>query len=386
MKIAYLITKSNYGGAQKYTFDLATAAEKKGHSVLVACGGTGEDNASTGLLVEKLEASHIEVRVIHNFLRDVSITKDVRSFFEILSLLHKERPDVLHISSSKAGAIGVLAGRFVGIKRIVFTIHGLPADESWRPRWQRLLIAGVTWLTIYLTHATITISKEDFERLSNQSGIKQKIKRIRNGVEPISFLSADLAKSQLVPQIQPNTILIGGVGELHPNKNWSLLIHALTTLPKNVHICIIGEGEERGQLELLAEKLQVSERVHLVGYQENVATLLSAFTMLVLPSKKEGLPYVILEAGTASLPVITSDLPGTREIIETGMNGILIEQTPNMLSASIQILLRDEGMQRRLGFELNKTVLNGFSQTAMVENTLEVYSSIIPSDTGRADA
>lgn len=386
MKILYIITKSNYGGAQKYTFDLAVAAAKKGHAVLVACGGTGEDNASTGLLVEKLQTAHIKVKVVRSFLRDVSVTKDVRSFFEVLFLLRKERPEVLHISSSKAGAIGALAGRLVGIKRIVFTVHGLPADESWRPRWQRLLIASATWVTIYLSHTTITISKEDFVRLSSKAAFQQKIKRVRNGVEPINFLDADTAKTNLLPQFQPKTILIGGIGELHPNKNWSLLIHSLTTLPKNIHVCIIGEGEEREQLELLTEKLQVSERVHLVGYKENAATFLSAFTILILPSKKEGLPYVILEAGLASLPVITSDLPGTREIIKTGMNGILIDQTANMLSASIQILLRDEGMQRRLGFELNKTVLNGFSQKTMVENTLELYSSIIPSDTGRADA
>lgn len=382
MKIFYLITKSNYGGAQKYTFELASAAHGKGHEVIVACGGTGESNADTGLLVEKLMTEGIGVRIVRSFLRDVSITKDISSLFEVLLLLRKERPDVLHISSSKAGAIGVIAGRLVGIPNIIFTVHGLPAGESWRPRWQRLLISGVTWLTILFSHTTITISEEDFIHLSNQAGIKKKMQRIKNGVKPIDFLTTEEAKAQLIPNLPHGTILIGGIGELHPNKNWSLLIHALTTLPKHTHVCIIGEGEERKQLTLLAKKLQVDARVHLVGYKENAATLLPAFTILILPSMKEGLPYVILEAGLASLPVIASNLPGTREIIETGMNGILIEQTPNMLSASIQILLRDEGMQRRLGYALHQTVSTDFSQNTMVQKTLAVYSSNIPNVTG----
>lgn len=385
-KILYLITKSNYGGAQKYVFELASAAKRAGLEVTVACGGTGEQKAITGLLVEKLEAKSIPVFVIKHFVRDMSFGDDLRSFFEILSVLRKYKPDVLHLSSSKASGLGAVAGRIMGIKTIVFTVHGFPDDETWRPKYQQFLISLLTRVTCYLSHKIIAISSDSYERLLKIVSRDDKVVLIKNGVSLVDFTPKAEVRQNLIPILTTNNLVIGGIGELHPNKNWSLLLHALTTLPKHIHVCIIGEGDERNQLELLADKLQIRERVHLVGYLENAAKQLLLFDLFILPSKKEGLPYVILEAGLASLPVIATSLPGTKDIIETGMSGILVEQTANQLTTSIQFLLRDEGLRRRLGQELHEKVLADFSLARMATDTISVYSSMIPSETGRTSA
>lgn len=374
MKILYLITKSNYGGAQKYVFDLAVTSRADGCEVSVASGGGGKASAPTGKLVEKLSSTNIPTRFIKNFQRDMAFFSDILAFFEVWQLVRKIRPDVLHVTSSKAGGIGALAGRLAGTNKIIFTSHGLTIDETWRPHWQRVLIYLGTWLTIFLAHKTIMISTETFARARQMPFLTKKVFLVKNGIAPISFLSKNEARNELAPTIPKNSFWIGGIGELHRNKNWSSLIHAMLALPTKTHLIIIGEGEERIYLERKIESLSLQNRVHLLGFIDG-DKYLKALDVFVLPSQKEGLPYVLMEAGLAELPVVASNLPGNEDIIETGETGFLIEPTPKLLSTTIEMLIRDEGLGRRLGHNLHASVTQNFSIEKMFAETSALYKS-----------
>jgi glycosyltransferase involved in cell wall biosynthesis len=383
MKILYIITKSNFGGAQKYTYELAKAAQSAGHDVLVACGGTGQAGADTGELVERLQTESIKAILIEHFMRDVSWLRDLRAFIELYQLIRRERPDVVHISSSKAGGIGGAAARVAGISNIIFTIHGLPAEESWRPRWQRFLISFATWLSVLLAHQTIVLSSESRQQLAKLPLIADKLRLVHIGVAPPKLMDRKEARRAL--QIPPQALCIGGIGELHPNKNWFLALSTVATLPPQTHLCLIGGGEEYDQLRKQVKQLQLEERVQLMGYLPDAAQYLAAFDIFLLPSKKEGLPYVLLEAGAVGLPVVASDLPGTREVVTTGENGLLVQPTMTDLTASLTMLLRDEGMRTRLGSSLRDHVRQDFSQAAMIEKTFALYSMTTAS-TDRTEA
>jgi glycosyltransferase involved in cell wall biosynthesis len=363
-KILYLITKSNPGGAQKYIHDLAVAAKGAGNEVVVACGGNGD-------LATQLKNSEVEVVEIKNFTRDISFMKDIGAFFEILRLLHKNKPEVFHVTSSKAGGIGTLAGRLMRVPRIIFTSHGLTADETWRPNWQRKLISVTTWLTLMLAHTSIMISTDTYERARKMPLLKNKISLVKNGIATIDFLSKEVARRKLY-SLPPKSIWIGGMGELHPNKNWSAAILAMKSVPKEAHLLIIGAGEEEAKLNSLIKEENLTDQIHLLGYL-NGAKYLKAFDIFILPSKKEGLPYVLIEAGQASLPVVASDIPGNHDIIDTGETGFLIQPTSQLLSTTLAILVRDEGMRRRLGESLNSEVKQKFSIERMLKDTLRVY-------------
>ena len=127
MKILYGITKSNFGGAQRYVFDMATEAKSAGHDVAVICGGEGT-------LVKKLRAAHIRVITLPHLKRDISLVDEFRSFHFIFRTLVKENPDVFHTNSSKMGGLGNLAARLAGIRKIIFTGHGWAFNEP-RPEW-----------------------------------------------------------------------------------------------------------------------------------------------------------------------------------------------------------------------------------------------------------
>ena len=117
-KILFLITKANWGGAQRYVFDLATALRNE-FDISVAFG-------QEGLLAKKLREAQITTFPIRALQRDVSISSDVKSFLELMRLFRVEKPDVVHLNSSKAAGVGALAARLAGVPRIIFTAHGWP--------------------------------------------------------------------------------------------------------------------------------------------------------------------------------------------------------------------------------------------------------------------
>jgi len=374
-KILYVITKSNFGGAQKYVFELAIEAKKRGYGVAVASGGTGAAKAKVGLLIEKLKAAGIDTHVIHNFQRNMSAWDDCKAFIELARIILKTKPDVVHLTSSKAGGIGALVGRILFVKQVVFTSHGLTMDETWRPFWQRQLITLATWLTLVLTHRSIMINQETYDRTRKMIGLTKKISYIPNGIAPFAVLEYEQAVSRLGLQLPPKAVIIGGIGELHPNKRWSELIIALRLLPPTVHVVIFGEGEERQSIERLAEHHKLSHRVHLLGQIPEAKKYLSIFTLFILASVKEGLPYVLLEAGLASRPVIASNLPGNQDIIESGKSGLLIDPQSAEFSASITMLLRDESLRNRLAQALNQQVVDTFSLQRMFDTTFALYTN-----------
>ena len=175
MKILYVITKSNWGGAQKYVFDLATAMKNGGNSVSVAFGGSG-------VLSERLKEKEISTIEIKNLGRDVDIIKEFYVFRDLYKIFKKEKPEILHLNSSKIGALGVLVGRLAGIKKIIYTAHGFPFREE-RPLWQVVLIKFISWLTIILSHETICVSQKDFDDVEDWLFVKGKLKVVHNGIK-----------------------------------------------------------------------------------------------------------------------------------------------------------------------------------------------------------
>jgi glycosyltransferase involved in cell wall biosynthesis len=150
-KILLLITKSTQGGAQRYVFDLATALPAQQYDVVVAVGGEGE-------LGDNLKKAGLKVYSLKSLKRNISITDDIRAFFSLLKIIRKERPDILHINSSKAGAFGTLIGRILRVPKIIFTSHGWAFNED-RPKWQKIVLKTIHWITIMLSHVTIVVAR-----------------------------------------------------------------------------------------------------------------------------------------------------------------------------------------------------------------------------------
>lgn len=368
MKIIYGITKSNFGGAQRYVFDLARHAKAAGHDVSVLCGGEG-------LLVERLRAEDIRVIPLPHLKRDISLLDELRSFYFIYRTLLSERPDVFHTNSSKMGGLGNLAAQLAGVSHIIFTGHGWAFNESWRPWWQKSLIRLFAWLTIILSDKTVSVSESAAFQISHWPLLSDKIKVIRNGIDPFSLLPREEARNTLGAGDQD--LLVGAVAELHPVKGLDVLLEAWQKLSKQkpeAKLMIIGDGEERENLEEEIQALGISGSVMMKGFVSNASKYLKAFDIFVLPSRSENLPYAVLEAGLAGVPVIATRVGGIPEVVENGASGILVErENTEELFSSILLLSNDEGLRNRLGESLREMVLEQFTADKMASDTMELY-------------
>lgn len=308
-KILFVITKSNWGGAQRYVYDLATSLPKDQFEVVVVFGGTGEVGAHTGLLAERLKEAGVRTIFIESFTRDMGVFRDISAFFELLRVIKKEKPHVLHLNSSKAGGIGSVVGRIAGIRRVIFTAHGFAHNEM-RPRYQRVLIWILSWFTILFVHKIIVLSYYELKRAPVIFS-RRKMLVVHNGID----MQMPFGSGETIRRAFPvGTHITGTIGELNRNKNQIALVEQAKNDP-NMYVAIVGEGEDKKFLEEKIKEYGLEARVKLFGFMP-ASEVFKGFDVFALPSIKEGLPYVLLEAKAAGLPIVANRVGGVGEILD----------------------------------------------------------------------
>lgn len=307
-KILFIITKATWGGAQRYVYDLATNLPKQEFEPIVACGKLGK-------LANDLIHAGILGRHLPSLTRDIGIISDIKGFFEIREVIRELRPDVVHLNSSKAAALGALAARIENVPLIIFTVHGWPFKEK-RNLVARFFIYFASWLSAMLSHQVVVVSKEDEHRGTRMWGMSRKIRYIGLGIAPFNTVPpaegfAAMFGAHAAAKIGGPTLRIVTIGELTKNKGISVAIESLLELSRrgiDAIYVIAGEGEERAKLEAQARGSGVTDRVFFSGFIPNAPKYLSGFDVLVLPSIKEGMPYVILEAARTGIPIVATQV------------------------------------------------------------------------------
>ncbi|MFT5037253.1 MAG: glycosyltransferase involved in cell wall biosynthesis [Candidatus Azotimanducaceae bacterium] len=373
-KILFLITKSNYGGAQRYVYDLATSLPRDQFEVVVALGGTG-------VLIDMLQTASVDVIRIPGLQRDISFKKEITSLQELRQIIKDEKPDVLHLNSSKAALLGAILGRICGVQKIVFTAHGWAFNED-RPSIERFILKILHWVTVLLSHKTIAVSNMTKLQM-NWPLISSKIQTIRNGRTTHSMLSKDESRNELtalVPELTQyvNDLWIGTVAELHPVKQHALAIEALakiiTTFPTLRYI-IVGEGTEKGTLSALIRAKHLQNNVFLVGHIDDAAHIMKAFDVFTLTSKSEALAYVLLEAAQAGVPIVATKVGGIPEIIIDDVHGYLVPDADvGGVASAYTKLLNDETLRHTFSKNIFQQA-KLFSVEKMLEDTIAIYNA-----------
>jgi glycosyltransferase involved in cell wall biosynthesis len=373
-KIFYVITKGNFGGAQRYVYELATALPRAEFTPTVILG-EGES------LEKKLKIAGISVVKIPTLGRNINFLADLKSFWALLRLFHQEKPQIIHLNSSKIGGLGSLAGRLARVPKIIFTIHGLAHNED-RSTWQKWLIKFSHWLSIVLCHQVITVADCLKSQIINWPLINNKIITVHNGVPPIKFFEKSVARRELFPG-HNDRFWIGTISEIHRNKGLDSLINAFAltvrallgnSLGWSMNLMIIGEGEELEKLKWLARAKRLEDRIHFLGRVEDARSYLKAFDIFTLTSRTEAFPYVVLEAGAAGLPIIASDVGGIPELITDPELGILVPPgNVEEIKKSLLFMLKKPKYCELAGKNLRQRITANFSLKRMVEKTVEIY-------------
>jgi len=402
-KILYLITSSEYGGAQKYVHDLAVNLPPTDYQAIVAAGqGDGE------LFNQLANFPAVKTIKLFNLQRLPLPLTAWRCLKEIVKLLIQEKPEVLHLNSSVAEFLGSWAAKIYKKKtkanlKVIYTVHGwVFLEPGFGKSLIYLLVEKISaqWKDVF-----IVLSQHDLQiGLRKKISPKNKLVKIYNGldIQSLYFLPKEQALKILPAQFQKNNLpIIGTIANFYASKGLAFLIKAMALIRKNFqfseynpipcrkqssaseasrslfsifNLLIIGDGPQRKNLENLIAKLKLNDCIFLAGRMPSAAQYLSAFDIFVLPSVKEGLPYVILEAMAAGAPIVATNVGGLPELIENGKSGLLVEpKNPIALASAIERLLNNPEQQKSLA-ENAKQQAGKFGLDQMLNQTYQLYN------------
>lgn len=376
-----MVTKASWGGAQRYVYDLAVAYRDQ-YEVSVICGRN--EFATNSIFTDSLEEAGISYYQIQSMQRNISPLKEVKSFFAMRRLIRRIKPDIIHLNSPKAAGLGGLIAYFNRVSTRVYTLHGMASSEN-RPAWQKIIIDWGNRLTILMCTDVVVPTQEEYNLAMRWREAQRKLKLIPTGIQVPDHYTKGEALALLEEKISPEvrkriaggSKIVLGVGELNANKSWDVLVRALKEMVaegRDVVMLHMGTGVLEKSLKSLKEDLHLEEQVSFLGFTQDSARYLALADVFVLPSQKELLGYVLLEAATVPLPVVASNTGGIPEIVRDGETGTLCEVGDVAgFARAIERYLDDENQAASHKHALFEHYQKNFSFQNMLEKTQAVY-------------
>ncbi len=370
MKILQIITHLEIGGAQKATLLLSQELINRGHDVVVLSSARG------GLVEEFKRILGFNFRILPYLRRGINPIFDLLAFFSIFIYIKELDFDLVHTHSSKAGILGRWAA-FLSSVKSVHTVHGF-AFHDYQNAILKYLYVLIERVTALISTKIIFVSEGVKERALSNSivAIKShskfdviyeliKLNPIKHDVRREDFFTIGMV-APLKKQKRPEDFLS--------------FAKALIRKRKDVKFILVGDGELRPKLEIMAMRLKIIDKIEFKGWREDAYSIMSSFDICVLTSIFEGQPHVIIEAMSLSIPIIATSVEGVKELVSEGGSGFLVEPfNPDDIALLANKLLNDKVLRESLGakgrnyFETNEK-FNYIKNINKIEN---IYKGII---------
>ncbi|MFQ5790435.1 MAG: glycosyltransferase family 4 protein [Acidobacteriota bacterium] len=377
MTLLHLITRLTMGGSARNTIDSAAACLRAGYRTLLATGpAQGELDLS-----DVARKSGCQLVSLPALCRQVSPWRDLAALFQTWSLLRRERVQIVHTHTSKAGFIGRLAASLARVPVVIHTPHGHIFHGYYGRFTTRLFVAMERLAARFSDRLVVLTDRGAEEHLQQGIGRRHQYVTIPSGVN-LSSLRARAPKRERARAnvgLKSTELVILGVGRLVPVKGFDVAIQAMPEVARQVptaRLMLLGEGPERERLEDLARRLDVHQRLRLLGASNDVAAFLAAADVLVAPSRNEGMGRALVEAMALGLPVVATRVGGIPCVVEDGSTGKLVppEDAP-ALAAALVSLLRNATERLELG-RRGQERAESFSLATMESRLLQLYREV----------
>ncbi len=359
MRIAYIATPIDFGGAEKVSLNFLRNVDRKRFdiSAILLVRPWERDNA----FVEEIKKARFEIHRVPVAARPSSEGSDFlrvpRCFKLIHSILKRGSFDLVHTHGYFADIVAMPTAMMLSIPSIS-TCHGFITIDNRFKLYNRL-----DCLALRLAHRVIAVSEALKLELS-QCGIKEKrIVVISNAVMSGPQKRPSKAERTLRRRsinCSEDKFLIGYAGRLSPEKGVSYLIEAASMMianEANLRLVIIGDGPEKGNLCDMARKLGIEDRVAFTGFQSDIESWLYCMDAFVLPSITEGTPMALLEAMASGLPCVASAVGGVPQVIENRKNGVLVPPgKPEKIADALMKIYKDTTLRESLSIEAMNTI------------------------------
>jgi glycosyltransferase involved in cell wall biosynthesis len=382
--ILRVIARLNMGGPALHVAYLTEGLRKRGYDTTLVAGSLARGEDSMAFVAD---AHDVEIVRIDELGREISPLRDLMATIRLAKLIRRERPQILHTHTAKAGTVGRVAARLAGSRKppiIVHTFHGHVLRGYFGPVRSRLFRLLERWLASGTT-ALVAVSpqvRDDLVALGVAP--RERFVVIRLGIELDERVAPELngrAESRRYLGISGDRFAVGWIGRMTAVKRTDDVLIAFKKLRESgidAVLCMVGDGPDRVLLEQRARELGVTRDLVFLGYQEDVAPFYAAFDALVLPSGNEGTPVTVIEALAAELPVVATRVGGVPDVVRDGEDGFLVEAgATDDLAERLGRLARDPELRARMGRKGRERVLPRYAVERLVDDVDELYRSLL---------
>lgn len=377
-RVLHIITRLIVGGAQENTIASVERVDPERYDSRLWCGPqTGVE----GSLFQDARDRGEVPRVLPNLVREIDPWRDLVVTVQLTRLLRRERFDIVHTHSSKAGIVGRVAARLAGVPNIVHTVHGWGFHEHMNPALRTTYVVLEKLMRPWTRPLVSVSNRTTSVGLSAGIGKPGDYRLIRSGI-PLTRFGPDPERGAAVRAqlgIDPGDVVVGSVGRLSMQKNPMDFVRvAAGLLGRHENACFVyvGDGPLREAVEAEAARLGIAGRVRLLGLRHDVPDLLRAMDVFILTSLWEGLPRVVLQALATGLPVVAYDTAGIVEAVTEGGNGHMVE--PGDVDRMVEILdslVSDSALRSRMGLAARDLDLP-FTEDGMIQDLEALYGEL----------
>jgi len=381
-KVLHLITLSVVGGAQDNTFSTVELHDRKRFEVHVGCNPRGDWIFRA---VESADFFH----PIPALITAIQPLTDLRAFVQIVKLLQRERFDLVHTHTAKAGFLGRLACRLVRVPVVVHTYHAFPFHD-FMPRCNHQLYVSLERLVKPITDFFVTVSENARQEGSNLGVLERDRSRtVYSGIDFRKLAqAADPECTRTRLEIPPGWKVVVMAGRFDRQKAPHLLVEAFGAVVKRhpeTLLLMAGDGELRGRVEQTIQRLGLQNHVRLLGFRKDIPDLLNVADAFALSSLWEGMGRAMTEAMLLGKPVVVPRVNGIPEIVHDGRSGLLYEPGDvGQLSSHLCYLLAHPKEGRRLGESAREVTRKSFDLNHMVTQIEQIYEDLLEQKPVRA--
>jgi len=378
VKVVHVITRLTLGGSTENTVLSVTSLAGAGHDCLLVAGAEQSEPAVVGAA----RARGCRVELMRSLVRQPSPIRDVRALVGLVRLFRRERPDLVHTHTSKAGFLGRVAARLAGVPRVVHTPHG---HVFYGGYYGPALTAAFVWLerlTARWTDRIVVLTERGAEEhLARGIGRPQQYVPIPSGVDTGALRARAPAReaARVRLGLSPAAPIVAGIGRLVPIKGFDVLVASLPKVRARVpaaSVLLVGDGPERRALEARARALGVSAHVCVTGAREDVVPYVVAADVVAAPSRNEGMGRVLVEALALGVPVVATRVGGIPSVLDGGRYGVLVPpDDPAALADALIELLSDPVRRAELG-QAGRARAEEFTVEVMTTRIADVYRSL----------
>lgn len=387
--VMHVITRFDKGGSAQNTY-LSVLGLKKNHFHTVLVSGRtlesemkSEETEALNEDIQILQSENIEFIQCPSLVREINIVKDIKALYEIVKIIKKCKPSIIHTHTSKAGLLGRWAAKLCEVPIIIHSPHGHVFFGYFGPIQSKLFILLEKWASLITDKIVTLTDREKRDHLVHKISKERKFSVIFSGVDLRKFKEISLHKKLELKQklgIPERSQIVGTVGRLVPIKGHEYFIKAARYIllkHPQTHFLIIGDGSLREDLETKAQKLGVDKNLLFLGWREDVDVILSLFDIFVLSSLNEGMGRVLVEAMALGKPIVASDVGGIPDLVIHNKNGLLVRPKKSKeLADSIQILMENEKKRKEMGNE-GMGIVSKYSANKMVTQIICLYTDLL---------